>query len=287
MEELYRNGAHPVNSQLYRHPSKVSTTSAGSSVSAHSETSSTDTHQSDGSRLSRQSSKIQTQEMGIQTTIGKSSNGIGPPLHQPENEKVKPKERKSSTKSKVKSLFKRKGSSETEIRIEDKPQLPALPQGFVVKYMGRRATKSMYGSKHTRAAVEEVIDSISHMPKNDDLPLVNLDVYYQGLAMRPHSKNTVKSYKAVQVPIQYISYGIQDTVYPRVFCFIMIEKMSAQEKSMECHVYACESGKSCKQLAACLASAFQAYNDQLKEGAIKFGVNVTMDPDGDKTSLEV
>lgn len=290
LEEFYRNGGvRSDNGQLERH---ASTASASSSTSAHSQASSS------GAQLSRQSSSsskrvsktVDTQEMGIQTTIGKSSSGIGPPLYQIEDEKTKPKERKSSTKDKMKKLFRRKsstGSSEIEVRIEEQPPMPELPQGFVVKYMGKRPTKGMYGSKHTRVAVEEVIDAISKMPKTEDLPLVNLDVYYQGLGMRPHSKNKIKSFKAVQIPIQYISYGIQDTVYPRIFCFIMIKEMSSQEKTMECHVYACDVSKNARAISACLAAAFHEYTKFLKGGAIKFAVDVKMDADADKISNEV
>ena len=290
LEEFYRSGkARVEKKQLQRQSSKMSTNSVGSCASTHSESSSGDTSANRYS-VSRQSSTVETQEMGIQTTIGKTSELAR--AHRDQKTGAAAKERKLSTKDKMKKLFRRKSSSaptEIEIRIEEEPQLPTLPQGFVVKYMGKRETKGMWGSKYTRAVIEDVVDAISKMPKNEDLPLVNLDVYYQGLDMRPHSKNKIKSFKPVRIPIQFISYGIQDIVFPRIFCFIMVKEMSSQKKSMECHVYVCDTSKNAKQISSCLAVAFEAYTRHLKGGTAKFAVDVQMNHDdsADKVSLEV
>ena len=283
LEDFYRNDGPHAERRLRRQSSR---TSIGSAASAQSGSSSGDlSRQSSVSskHMSRQSSTTtETQEMGIQTTIGKNSNGLS--LHhraaatgqngQTSENGAKKKERKPS---KVKKLFRRKSSS-TDANGNGEPveALPELPQGFIVKYMGKRATNGLWGSKHTRGPVEDIVESISKMPKGDDLPLVNLDVFYQGLAMRPHSKNKVKTFKAVQIPIQFISYGLQDTVYARIFCFIMVKQMSSQIKDMEVHAYACDSAKSARNLAACLAIAFQTYSEKLQGGPFKFTVDIPM-----------
>lgn len=234
---------------------------------------------SSGSRLSRQSSvtsdrhagisrQSSTTEMGIQTTLGRSSQV----LH-PENEQDKSKLKKNKGKKR------QSKNSESSNNATEEPPIPELPQGFVVKYMGKRATKGLWGTKHTRKHVEDIVEAIGQMPKGDDLPLVILEVYYQGLAMRPHKKNRIHSFQQVLVPIQYISYGVQDNEYPRIFCFIMVSEMSSQKKSMEVHAYACDSDKSARQLAACLAIAFQTYSERLNGGVFPFAAHISMDPD--------
>lgn len=289
MEEYYKSGEAAKN-EIHRTSSKVSSISTSSYASTHSESSSGEAQVNGPSTsAAKQSKTVETHEIGVQTTLERGTSRLIRSTQHAETE-VKEKERRPSTKSKVKKIFRRKSSNasdEIEIRIEGEPPPPKLPQGFIVKYMGKRLTKGMWGSKHTRVVVEDVVDSISRMPKSEDLPLVNLDVYYQGLEMRPHSKNKIRSFKPVQIPIQFISYGIQDTVYPRVFCFIMVKEMSSQERSLECHVYACDSNKNARRIASCLATAFQAYAKHLKGSAAKFSVDIQMDAASDKTSFEV
>lgn len=283
LEDFYKSeGAHSVK-RLQRQSSRASATSIGSAASLQSGSSSGEaaiSRQSSVSskRMSRQSStSTSTQEMGIQTTIGRnSSNGVShkaPAAESKTPDGAKKKERKGS---KVKKLFRRKSSTTDGNSNDVAEALPELPQGFIVKYMGRRPTHGLWGSKHTRGPVEEIVDSISKMPKGEDLPLVNLDVFHQGLSMRPHSKNRVKTFRPVQIPIQFISYGLQDTVYPRIFCFIMVKQMSSQVKDMEVHAYACDTAKSSRNLAACLALAFQAYSEKLEGGPFKFAMDIQM-----------
>lgn len=242
--------------------------------------------ESSGSRLSRQSSvtsdrlpvsrQTSTSDTAIQTTLGRTSHAS-----QSTDETDRHKSKKGKGKKRL---------SKSDVGEEGPPEQPAppeLPQGFVVKYMGKRSTKGLWGTKHTRKHIEDIVESIGEMPKGDDLPLVILEVYYEGLAMRPHKKNKIKSYKHVLVPIQFISYGVQDTEYPRVFCFIMVSEMSSQTKSMEVHAYACDSNKSARQLAACLAIAFQAYSERLNGGTFPFTTHVAMGSDENGRSCEV
>lgn len=282
LDELYRRDSGAGPSRLHRQGSRTSANSVGSTASGssddyeHSRRSST----SSDARIHRHS----TSEMGIQTTLGRTSQA--PDTGEDHNANSASPHKKERKPSKMKKLFRRKsGTGNGE--VEGMSSLPELPQGFICKYMGKRACKGLWGSKHTRGPVEEIVDAIGKLPKGEDLPLVNLDVHPQGLAMRPHTKNKVKCYKPVQIPIQFISYGLQDTVYPRIFCFIMVTEMSSQKKSMECHVYACDSAKSARNLASCLALAFQSYSEQLQGGPFKFSVNIDMEPVEETDSCDV
>jgi len=285
LEEFYRNDGRKddLQRQLSRssRTSRTSRTSVGSTVSGQS-TESTEVahsrHSGSNSKSSRHSISTDTQEMGIQTTIGRSGSQSDEISHK--------KGRKLSSKDKGKRASHRK-SSESSFYDKEAPATPMLPRGFVVKYMGSRPCKGLWGSKHTRPVIEAVLDSVNKMPVEGDLPLVNLDVYYEGLAMRPHSKNKIKCFRPVQIPIQFISYGLQDKEYSRIFCFIMVKEMSSQSKSMECHVYACDSSRSARRLAACLALAFQSYTEHLKEGKFRFSINIDMHDTNSETSCDV
>ncbi|KAF6023447.1 hypothetical protein EB796_018240 [Bugula neritina] len=270
LEEFYRNDGRKedLQRQLSRssRTSRTSRTSVGSTVSGQS-TESTEVahsrHSGSNSKSSGHSISTDTQEMGIQTTIGRSGSQSDEISHK--------KGRKLSSKDKGKRASHRK-SSESSFYDKEAPATPMLPRGFVVKYMGVDRAK---------------VYSVNKMPVEGDLPLVNLDVYYEGLAMRPHSKNKIKCFRPVQIPIQFISYGLQDKEYSRIFCFIMVKEMSSQSKSMECHVYACDSSRSARRLAACLALAFQSYTEHLKEGKFRFSINIDMHDTNSETSCDV
>ena len=141
---------------------------------------------------------------------------------------------------------------------------PTVPQTFLVKYMGNRPCKGYGGAKYIQTPVEEVVEAVNQLSKGSDLPLVKLEVTVDGLNMTPHKRNKVKPFESVSIPIQYISYGSQDQKYPRIFCFIMVREMSARSKKLDCHVYACDSSKSARKAAGCLALAFQVYQDKLQ-----------------------
>jgi len=267
LEDFYRNdGVHSARRQIRRQSSRASATSIGSTASGQSS-----------------SSVGESREMGIQTTIGRS-NGASHLAHIDESAVTNGgsqtddtrHKRRSSTKDKMKKLFRRKSSQDSNGNQAPAEVATVLPQGFIVKYMGKRPTNGLWGSKHTRGPIEEIVDSIGKLPKGEDLPLVNLEVHEQGLQMRPHRKNKIKSFVPVRIPIQYISYGLQDTVYPRIFCFIMVKEMSSQTKKLEVHAYACDSARTARNLAAALAQAFQIYSEKLQGGAYKFTVELPL-----------
>lgn len=139
-----------------------------------------------------------------------------------------------------------------------------LPQSYIVKYMGNRPSKGYGGAKYIQSPVEEVVETVNQMTKGSDLPLVRLEVTVDGLNMTPHKRNKVKSFESVSIPIEYISYGSQDQNYPRIFCFIMVREMTARSKKLDCHVYACDSSKSARKVAASLAFAFAIYQEHMQ-----------------------
>lgn len=169
-------------------------------------------------------------------------------------------------------------------------EVMTLPQTFICKYMGKKPAKGYGGARYIQTPVEEVVETVNSMPKSSDLPLVKLEVTVDGLHMVPHRRNKVKSFEAVTIPIQYISYGSQDQNYPRIFCFIMVREMSARSKKLDCHVYACESSKGARKVAACLAMAFHIYQEKMEGKPAQFTAPISpteYDDDDAKSSYDV
>ena len=71
------------------------------------------------------------------------------------------------------------------------------------------------------------------------------------------------------MPIEFISYGVQDAKFTRVFTCIVVKEMSWKGKKMECHAYLCDSSLSARKMALSVAVAFKAYT-KVVEGNSSF-----------------
>jgi len=217
----------------------------------------------------------------IQTTLGKgqqyrlqdvyaAEEGV---LSHPKHLDDKSQNQKSSKLSKI---FKpAKKSDENQNTVGGGEQYPTLPQTFIVKYMGNKPSKGYGGAKYIQGPVEEVVEMVNQMPRGSDLPLVKLEVSEEGLHMVPHKRNKVKLFESVSIPIKFISYGSQDQNFPRIFCFIMVREMSSRSKKLDCHVYACDSSKSARKLASCLAFAFHLYQEKMEGQPAQYTTPIT------------
>lgn len=243
-----------------------------------------------------------TKEQEVQTSIGKTFNynqlsdvyaaEEGVLSHGKDSEKSQHKSGGGSRLSKIfagKSI-KHKHTDDNHNNVSSGGEVLNLPQTFLVKYMGSKPARGYGGARYIQTPVEEVVNAVNDMPKGTDLPLVKLEVTIDGLNMTPHKRNRVKSYEAVTIPIQYISYGAQDQNYPRIFCFIMVREMSARSKRLDCHVYACDSSKSARKAAACLALTFHVYQEKMEGKPAQFTTPVSpteYDDDDTKSSYDV
>ncbi|CAH1403353.1 unnamed protein product [Nezara viridula] len=61
-----------------------------------------------------------------------------------------------------------------------------------------------------------------------------------------------------------ISYGVQDLVYTRVFCMIIVRDVGDTRNPFECHGFVCESRTSARRLTYCLATAFAEYSARVR-----------------------
>lgn len=139
-----------------------------------------------------------------------------------------------------------------------------LPQSFKVKYLGQRDARGLWGIKHTRRPVDDLVNATKNPKAGTVLPLVNLIVSKQGVSLAQVQKKVEQVLKFY--PIDTISYGVQDVVYTRVFAMIVVREVEdlKGQHPFECHAFVCESRNGTKKLTYALASAFSEYSKLVK-----------------------
>ena len=166
------------------------------------------------------------------------------------------------SKTKKDRLAKDYASEFAKIRID------RLPQVFVCKYLGKRDTKGVYGLEHVRKPVDDMVDIVKKgldVTGRVELPLVYLVVTPKGIDIREHPLNKVVGLVDYStISIDFISYGVQDIKYWKVFTFIVVRELSSRTKTTECHAYLCDSSLSARKLALSLGAAFRLYSQKLQ-----------------------
>ena len=190
-----------------------------------------------------------------------------------------------SQKSRIKnpfSFFKKKSQKDKGSERKDLDKMLAavhidsLPQLFVTKYLGFRETRGLYGVKYTREPLKEILATMSNVEKTVDLPLMQLHISSRGIHVTEHKQNMVKSVPIDSglIPIDFISYGVQDIHLTRIFTFIVVREMSSKTRKLECHAYLCDSSVTCRKLALSVAMSFQLYAKTLQGKPHKFQVDL-------------
>ncbi|XP_068983468.1 uncharacterized protein [Bombus flavifrons] len=141
-----------------------------------------------------------------------------------------------------------------------------LPQVFQVKYLGSHDARGLWGIKHTRRPVDNMVAAAKALPTNTMLPLTKLVVSQEGVALLPIEKRKQDSNFARIYAIETISYGVQDLVYTRVFSMIVVRETEnfRRVSPFECHAFVCESKHHARQLTCALATAFDIYSRTVK-----------------------
>jgi hypothetical protein len=139
-----------------------------------------------------------------------------------------------------------------------------LPQSFQVKYLGQLDARGLWGIKHTRRPVDDMVTAAKNMKAGTVLPIVNLIVSKQGVSIAQVQKKVEQVLKFF--PIDTISYGVQDVVYTRVFAMIVVREVGdlKGQHPFQCHAFVCENRNSAKKLTYALASAFSEYSKLVK-----------------------
>ena len=157
--------------------------------------------------------------------------------------------------------------------------IDTLPQRFVTKYLGCKRCHGLWGIQNVRQPLEDLVEGLQGMPKGEDLPVMNIQVSNTGLHISEHKANKSKKVNLRagaegHIPIEFISYGVQDIRYTRIFTFILVKEMSFRNRLTECHAYLCDSAITARKLALSISKAFRDYAKDLKGKPFKFQVDL-------------
>ncbi|XP_026683102.1 uncharacterized protein LOC103513594 [Diaphorina citri] len=148
-----------------------------------------------------------------------------------------------------------------------------LPQSFTVKYLGNDEAHGLWGIKHTRKPVDNLV-SRAKKP-GTHLATVTLTISAEGVQIgAPNQqkgifKGSRSSGNTAWLPIDTISYGVQDLVFTRVFSIIVVQdctdiKVNNNNIPFVCHAFVCDSRQIARSLTYTLANAFQQYSQRIR-----------------------
>ena len=100
-----------------------------------------------------------------------------------------------------------------------------------MKYLGKTDARGLWGIKHTRRPVDDLVGLARGLGPGVPLPYLQLSVSHRGVLVTPHKDNTCTTMDCGMYPIDTISYGVQDLVYTRVFAMIIV-KVKSKERSL-------------------------------------------------------
>ncbi|XP_071103955.1 uncharacterized protein [Haliotis cracherodii] len=160
-------------------------------------------------------------------------------------------------------------------------RIDRLPQLFVAKYLGKKESKGLYGLHHVRKPVDEMVNKVKKGLEATDrleLPLVYIVFTLKGIDIREHKLNKVQGVEYGMIPIDFISYGVQDIKYWRVFTFIVVKELSSRNKVTECHAYLCDSSLNARKMALALGASFKLYSRRLSTEGKSHNFQVELRP---------
>lgn len=195
----------------------------------------------------------------------KSENG------KKEEQAGKDKKKRGSVFDKLKRLTKFDKSKNTPVPAPSSKfqtiRVDKLPQIFVAKYLGKKEVKGLFGLHHVRKPVDELVKVVKDgLLANEkvELPLTYVVISGRGIDIREHKSNTVKDKVTYGlIPIDFISYGVQDLKYWKVFTFIVVNQLSSRARDTECHAYLCDSAPNCRRMALSLGASFNVHKQKL------------------------
>lgn len=158
----------------------------------------------------------------------------------------------------------------------DMVKVDHLPQKFIAKYIGCKACRGLWGIKHTREPVDSLVEELRQIPVGQDLPLVRLEVSLSGVTVNVHPRTRARQPPADLglMPLEFVSYAVQDNRYTRIFAFILVRELSSRARSTECHAFLSDSTATARKMALSVALAFRAYEQRLQGKPYKFAVDL-------------
>ncbi|RUS83487.1 hypothetical protein EGW08_008737, partial [Elysia chlorotica] len=113
------------------------------------------------------------------------------------------------------------------------------------------------------------------------LPLLYVVMSPKGIDLREHKRNKIKDSAPLgMMPIDFISYGVQDIKFWRVFTCIVVQNMSSQSRTRTavCHAFLCDSAHNGRKMALSLGAAFGIYSKKLEASGRENNFRVELRP---------
>ncbi|KAL1513493.1 hypothetical protein ABEB36_002897 [Hypothenemus hampei] len=143
-----------------------------------------------------------------------------------------------------------------------------LPLTFTVKYLGNHPARGLWGLKHTRKPVDNLVAQAKNLLKDQILPVVNVTISNNGFSFSPIGPSDKSHSSTINFSVEVISYGVQDLVYTRVFSMIIVADESLKSDiPFICHSFVCDSKEQARKLTYALAAVFKDYGRKVKEEA--------------------
>lgn len=237
-----------------------------------------DTNVPEMDELETETGSVGDESMGSQTSEGDKQDeakakGVKITSDKGDGDGKKPSKisKKSSVFDRLKKLTRFDKSPKTQLKSNFSKfrgvKVDRLPACFVAKYLGKKDVKGLFGLQHVRKPVDSLIakvkEDLLEMDKVE-LPLCYMVFSSKGIDIRPHKGNKVShGIEHCLYPIDFISYGVQDMKYWRVFTFIVVNELSSRQKKMECHAFLADSTQSARKMALALGGCFQVYKKKL------------------------
>ena len=89
---------------------------------------------------------------------------------------------------------------------QEKIRLPAI---FAVKFLGKREARGLWGIKHTRKPVDDMVTLAKNLKPGDSLPHLHFKVDIDGVTVSEMPDNRSRDFEAGFYPVDIISYGVQ------------------------------------------------------------------------------
>jgi len=197
----------------------------------------------------------------------------GKARHSTAGESVGSSEVKSNTSAPSGDNERRDSIEEEDLNDVDPAELGKLPQTFVAKYLGKRDARGLWGIKHTRKPVDEMVTEAKALKPGMSLPYLQLTVSEKGVTISEMPQNVNKEFENGLIPVDVISYGVQDVIYTRVFAMVVVRDAHGSSNTIrqgdghpfQCHAFVCDSRMNARRLTYALASTFRVYSQSIKQ----------------------
>lgn len=154
----------------------------------------------------------------------------------------------------------------------------SLPQVFECKYIGKTKCKGLWGLKNIREPVDRLIRNAKRKRSLNELPDVEALISDKGInvVQREAKKNECKPLKSGLLPINNISYAVQDNIFGKVFSCIIVREKENKVIS-ECYSFLCSKNEIARRMALSITLAFKEYAKLIQSKESKIHDKIRLD----------